>query len=459
MRGLLRLTVALFAITLVGSSLALLVGRFMPTQMLTTTLTTGVTGNRSGITDFLLIDLNRHLRITIPIPTEGVEDVVINENGREALIQSLAANRRHLYHYDLITDTLFELNSTYIDPNSGAIAARITHIYNWTSNGDDLWAYNASDQTIYRLSIITNIIQPVVTLPVVENNQSGQPFPSNSFLSFSSTGAQIGIIVSDYIYLVNTDGSNLRQYPNPLETFDGYGYWLENEQYFYVSSYSSTLPMRFWVINATSGEIVVATQDLEGSHFFSPCVEGGKLVYIDPQNEAQLLNYQTGETQNFSHIPEFIGQTIISISWILNCEWVLVTIEAQTDSSGGFTHYAAYIVSQDRQTIYELGEAVNILNQVASNRYVMTEAQGTEEIVYDVYFDGVVHKTRLSSDIPDEFFASGNWWNLLVGDVHRFVGYDANNHISVMNVRSGEVEYYFALDELIGSFPIQWLWQ
>src|SRR5690349_3170832 len=118
-RGLLRLTLVLFAMMLVGSSIALLVGHFMPTQMLTTAVTTIATGNLSGITDFLLVDLNRHLRITIPFPVDNIiNDIKIDGNGQEALILT-GRTDKHLYIYNLMSDTLRELNSTYIYPETG----------------------------------------------------------------------------------------------------------------------------------------------------------------------------------------------------------------------------------------------------------------------------------------------------------------------------------------------------
>src|SRR5690242_8655757 len=99
---LLRITTILLAIVIVGVSLSLLVGRFLPADLLTTTLTkVTLTGNRYSPTDILmLIDLNRHIRLPLYVPVEGtIQMADIHWRGQQVLIHSSAAED-HMYHYN-----------------------------------------------------------------------------------------------------------------------------------------------------------------------------------------------------------------------------------------------------------------------------------------------------------------------------------------------------------------------
>jgi hypothetical protein len=464
MRGMLiRITAGLFTLALIGVSLALLIGRFTPAEMLTTAFRGVVLrGNRyvPDRTNFLLIDLNRHIRVSIPIPVEGViETTMISGTGQEALLQATSPER-HFYSYNLITDTLRELISTYTNPETGDVF-QIDSIFSWIGNEDSLWEYDSRTGAVYRIDIVNNNIEHIVTL-VDENGTSPNPPNDNLSLSISPSGTQVALIDHDMIYIFNVDGSNVQRYTTSIVATNTYGYWSQDGQHIYIygSAISTAVEDAFRIFDVNTGEIVTTTQDLEG-YTFSPCwLQSEWLAYVDSEDEGQLLNYQTGEAQNLSLHPELAGQPIEQILWLPDCDWVMVTIDIPNDNiRAGLVHQPIYIVSRDGQTVYFLGENVAALGGwLDSHTFLLAEAQGTEDIVYEVHLDGTLHRNSIGHFTPH-----GSWMIPLQTDPYHLLVYDNQSSnrfsgVSMLDLRSGEVETYLAPNELLASFPIQWLW-
>jgi hypothetical protein len=464
MRGMLpRITTVLLVMTIIGSFLALVVGRFTPAEMLSTAFRTVVLGGNQYAperSNFLLIDLNRHIRVRLPMPVEGAfQTVTINQNGQEALIQ-MNDSRRMAYRYNLMMGTLSEVNFTYNDPETGNIF-QMGRVFSWTGSYP-IWDYDPQTSAVYRLDIASNTLKHVVTLIDV-NDPSSELLIANQPLYFSPTRTQIAFVGRHTIYIFNADGSNLLRYANPIGEINSYAYWSQDERYLYISRTMSQAGTTNYlrVLDLSTGEVVPATQDLESSSFFNSCGwQNEWLAYEDVEHQAQILNYQTGEAQNLSFHPELAGQPIEQILWLPDCDWVMVTIDIPNDNiRAGLVHQPIYIVSRDGQTVYFLGENVAALGGwLDSHTFLLAEAQGTEDIVYEVHLDGTLHRNSIGHFTPH-----GSWMIPLQTDPYHLLVYDNQSSnrfsgVSMLDLRSGEVETYLAPNELLASFPIQWLW-
>ncbi|MFN8373805.1 MAG: hypothetical protein U0694_13135 [Anaerolineae bacterium] len=449
-RLLLRAMGLLLLITMGGSFLALAVGQSMPAEMLTTYLSRRFTGE---IDRFLLIDLNRHIRLEIPVPLDmSVGTPTIDSNGQDVYIQTQAPGRR-LYHYNLLTRTLNELNTTYLDRESGETYQMRSNFF-W-SNSTDLWEYNPADRTLYRFNIPDNTVERVVTLPAVESDSPLQPGGITPIPIDSPSGAQIALVNDSRLYLFNSDGTNLRQYFIADDADFGFGNWSPDERYVYISASSlDTAVSYFRALDVSSGEFLAATQDLEGSSFF-PCGDMW-IAYIAGRYEGHLLNFQTGATRPLSAIRELAGRPINYINWMDNCQWLMVEMRLPSSSfQAPLEHQPIYIVSRDGQTVYPLGEQVAVLQWTDENTFLLAEAQGSEDSVYAVYFDGAPHTTLLGHFTP-----TGSQVRPLSSDQYRLMMINNNtNQLSIVNLRNGVVETYFAPDEVPRSYPVYWLWR
>jgi hypothetical protein len=460
---LLKMTIILLVITISGTSLSLLVGRFTPAEMLSATFRTAVSGGNQFVpdrTNFILIDLHRHIRVRFPMPVEGAfQTVTINQNGQEALIQ-MNDSRRMAYRYDLMMGTLSEVNFTYNDPETGNIF-QMGRVFSWTGSYP-LWDYDPQTGAVYRLDVASNTLEYVVNL-IDENDPSSERLIANQPLYFSPTRTQIAFVGRHTIYIFNADGSNLKNYANPIGERNSYGYWSQDERYFSISGIGSQAGTTNYlrVLDLNSEEIIPATRNLESASFFNPCGWQNEWVsYVDIEYEAQVLNYQTGETYNLSSLPELTGQSIEQILWLPDCDWVMVTIDIPNDNiRAGLVHQPIYIVSRDGQTVYSLGENVAVLGDwLDSNTFLLAEAQGTEDIVYEVHVDDTLHKNPIGHFTP-----SGSWMTPLRSDPYHMLVYDNQgsnrySYVSMLNLRSGAVDTYFAPNEVLTSSPIQWLW-
>lgn len=456
---LLRLTAALLAITIVGVSLSLAVGRTIRADLLTTALTTvTLSGNRYSPTDtIMLIDLTRHIRIPLRIPVEGNIDVsLIHWGGQQMLLQT-GSTDHHMYYYNLVTNTLHEFPTTYTDPETGEVF-RWDGVYAWTINDGNLWDYNAQNGGIFKIELGSSTIERVLPITAEVTSPSDISYFDNPTPSFSPDGTQVALADRHAIYIFDADGSNLRQYPNPIEETAGvYSYWSQDSRYLFISGFpdSPTAPMFFRVFDVSSEEILATTQNLEGNSFV-PCGWNNEWVsYVNHETEGQLFNYQTGETINVSLNPELAGQPVEWLSWFNGCDWLLVTMEGESDNTSiGLEYQPLYLVSRDGQTVHSLGESVTLLSLMGEDRFLIAEAQGADNIIYEIHFDGTVHRTTI-----ERFASTENRMSALYGDPYRWLVYeDQNNHISLLNIRSGVVETYFAANELI-NFPVYWRWE
>jgi hypothetical protein len=452
MRGIfLRITIALLSITIVGNSLALLVGRFIPADMLTTTAT--ITKTRGIVDAFLLIDLNRHLRISVPMPIAvPITTTVINWQGQNVLLMNIDSGRR-LYTYNLITDTLRELDSTYIDGETNTIFG-MDEIYTWSSNDNELWHIDRQNGAIYRLDVDANRLEQVIMLG--DESNIVPRIGVYATLSRSSTGEQVALVDTDMIYIFNSDGSNLRQYPKPPSGTTPSVGWSPDERRLYLFWYGTLNSLQ--ILDLDTGLINADIPvDLVGSSF-SPCWQHDEwLAYVDTENEGYMLNIQTGEIENLSNLPEFAGQPIRSVYWFPNCEWAIVVMGGGNSLQiTGNDRYQMYIVSRDGQTLFPLGEQVDVLYWINEDTFLLVEEQGATDNVYEVHFDGTVHQTRVGSLSTDGFVL-----NSLANDPYRLLIFELISQMGmVVNIRSGAVETYFAPDELadFSSFPVYWRW-
>jgi hypothetical protein len=453
-RIVLRMAMLFLAITTGTTLLSLLVGHFMPADMLSA-VTQHIPYEYQKAT-FALIDLNRHLRtnMTISVP-EGILQITINQSGQEALIITQGIDTRvHLYHYHLLADALRELSTTYPDLDTG-YALSIDSFPQWSPDNTTLWHYDSGLGVVYRLDLANNIWQRLITFP--ENyTRALQTFQPNNQISISLDQTQMAVVSRDTIYVFNSDGTHLRQYARPVEAVFVYLTWSPEGQQLYIYSYSglSSTLADFRILDLNSGEINSYSSSLEG-YIFSRCPQDAAWwVYVDTEQHGQVFNAQTGESQNLNLLPELADQSIQRLSWTPDCAWVVVTIGNPNDNNmPGLAHRRMYLVSRNTELVYLLTESGGILSWIDNDSLLLTEAQPNgSDLSYEVNFNNTFEKAP-----TDHFVPVGDFIIPLRNDPYRLLIYDFGTTMQSVDVRSGSVVTYQAANETILQFYL-WRW-
>jgi hypothetical protein len=452
----LRMALVFPAVTTGIIILSLIVGHLTPTDMLSV-LTSTVPYEYQKV-NFALFDLNHQLRVDLSVTLpEAVSQRALSSDGREALIMTRGTDTfYHLYHYDLITDSLQEIRTTYTDTETGEVF-QIESLPQWLASDKSLWVYDPENGILYRFDEVRQVWRRIITFPD-DFTPSPREFQGSVRIMTSPDETRMAITSTDTIYVFNADGSRLRQYALPVDSIFSYINWsLDGEQlYIYSLSNDDFAVDAFRILDLKSGGINTLTLRLEG-YVFTPCADGTTWwSYVDTDLHGQILNTLTGERHDLSLLPELVNQTVEQLLWTPDCAGVIVVIGDPNDIAfPSRMSRRLYFVSREDPQVSLLSESGSILSWIDDSSFLLRETppNGTT-LNYEVTLRETPEKVPINHFVPEGYFLAS-----IGNNPYRLFVYNFGTPTGLwsIDIRTGDLDSYQTENETIGQFYL-WHW-
>lgn len=262
-----------------------------------------------------LVDLDRFLPVTIPIPIPSVRDVMLAPNGQSALLLTRSVSRAGssygLYYFHILSGEFWSLFNHESSERDTSLY-RISNIYQFFSPSF------SPDGTMIVLMV------PDGQRVVVYNLETGTRtvvqelrFPSQYLrLNWSPDGSQIAYRELDSsLVVVNIDGTNRRRFE---DMGSGTPAWSPDGRWLMMARSETTGAALIRVLDPQTGRPHPQVGELEGASPAWSC-DGQWLSYINPSRQIQLHHLETGETTNLHHAAPLDDVRFRLVGWLQDC--------------------------------------------------------------------------------------------------------------------------------------------
>jgi hypothetical protein len=471
LRGLMRLIPAQLVVIIA----ALVVGRFLPADVLTTIITPQGTSGISPDSTFRLVDINRHLWLDIPIPISGDHISIYGSDGREVLIRTLSAdNIDRLFLYNLTNGALKELSIPLFDTSTDITDSYSWVWANWSPDRQELWFCDEWSGEIYALDVATNLIRHVLS---IGTSTSRDRYRSGR-LWWSTDNSQIALLRDETIYVFGRDGSNLQSFDNPLTKHDlSYKVWWSNDnRQVFIAGFRGFPPVpetSFHILDFNYGYETPTMINLISYGIWivqQQCGENDWLIYTAKNGERLqmwLMNLSTYEVTPLDYRPRPEGQELLHITWSTNCEWLGVNYYGANNFdlavwiNEQVVQSPLYVSNLLTGQTYFIGEQAGILRWIDDNTFIMIEGdEHGQRLIYEVMMDNIENRVLLGS-----YFQYQGWYYYWIPDQLRavyFVNQFNRNgpYYGILDTQTGDTQFITESDELLTPFRyVIWRWE